>query len=332
MADTPRTGFAGDPDSPWRLIADVGGTNARLALADDTGALKRQKTLRCQDYASLAAAIQHYLADQDIGSIRAAAIAVATHVHREQIIFTNRRSWSFSARELGRQLGIENCRVINDFSALALAIPRLDNKWLAPVTRDGQPDPAAPRAVIGPGTGLGVAGVIRTGTQWQALDTEGGHVTLAAADTHEAEVIQILARQFGHVSAERVLSGPGIVNLYNANCEIHGVPADTRLSPADITQKALQGSCTVCSQVLEDFTALLGTVTANLVLTLGARGGAYIGGGIVPQLQTYLGTSRFRERFEAYGRTSVYLADIPCYIVTAESPALEGTLATLDGC
>lgn len=332
MSDTPRAGFAGNPASPWRLVADVGGTNARFAMAADDGSLHLQTTLNCQDFDSLAAAIQAYLSSQDVHNIRAAAIAVATPVYGDQITFTNRTAWSFSARALGRRLGVETCRVINDFSALALAIPRLGHNDLVAVTADGHPSADAARAIIGPGTGLGVAGVVPIGSQWHALGSEGGHVTLASTNAHEAEIIQILSRRFGHVSAERALSGPGIRNLYHANCQIHGVAVDPDLTPADITQRGLDGHCAVCRQVLDDFAAMLGTVTGSLVLTLGARGGAYIGGGIVPQLQTYLGASRFRERFQAYGRMAEYLADIPCYIVTADSPALAGIVATLDGC
>ncbi|WP_423821232.1 glucokinase [Salinisphaera sp. SPP-AMP-43] len=329
MFDKPRVGLAGDPDSSWRLVADIGGTHARFALADDYGALQGQQTLPCEEFNGPADAARHYLSNQNVGSIRAAAIAVATAVYEDHIAFTNRSSWSFSIAELGRQLGVKTFRVINDFTALALSIPRLDREWLVPITPDGQREPNAPRAVIGPGTGLGVSGVFHFGERWHALDSEGGHVTLAPADEREVEILGILTRRFGHVSAERVLSGPGLVNLYQANCELNGLTAEP-LEPADITERGLAGDCDMCVTVLDDFCAMLGTAAGNLVLTLGARGGAYIGGGIVPRLQSMIGNSRFRERFEAHGRLSEYLADIPCFIVTAEYPALEGALASLD--
>lgn len=329
MFDKPRVGIAGDPDSAWRLVADIGGTNARFALADDYGALRGQETLRCEAFDGPAEAVRHYLSNQKVGSIRAAAIAVATAVYEDRIAFTNRASWSFSIDELGRQLGVKDFHVINDFTALALSIPRLDREWLNPVTADGQREPRAPCAVIGPGTGLGVSGVFHFGRRWHALDSEGGHVTLAPADAREVELLDILSRRFDPVSAERVLSGPGLVNLYRANCELDGVTGQA-LEPVDITERGLAGECAICVQVLDDFCAMLGTVTGNLVLTLGARGGAYIGGGIAPRLQSFLGQSRFRERFEAHGRLADYLADVPCYIVTARYPALEGALAALD--
>lgn len=328
MFDKPRVGMAGDPDSSWRLVADVGGTNARFALADDYGALQGQETLRCEDFDGLAEAARHYLSNRNVGSIRAAAVAVATAVYEDHVAFTN-SPWSFSIRELGRQLGVKDFHVINDFTALALSIPRLDREHLVPITGDGRREPRSPRAVIGPGTGLGVSGVFQFGRRWHALDSEGGHVTLAPANVREVELLGILTRRFDHVSAERVLSGPGLVNLYRANCELEGIDAE-ELEPADITERGLSGECRICVQVLDDFCAMLGTATGNLVLTLGARGGAYIGGGIAPRLQSFLAKSQFRERFETHGRLTDYLSDVPCYIVTAKYPALEGALAALE--
>ncbi|RJS93097.1 glucokinase [Salinisphaera sp. Q1T1-3] len=328
MINKARVGLAGDPDSSWRLIADIGGTHARFALADDYGALQSHETLECEAFDGPAEAARAYLSRQNVNSIRAAAFAVATAVYTDHIAFTNRASWSFSIRELGNQLGVQQFRVINDFTALALSIPRLDREWLVPVSGHGTRDFDAPLAVIGPGTGLGVSGVIPTRHGWQALAGEGGHTTLAPATEREVELLAILTRRFGHVSSERVLSGPGLSNLYQANCELSGLPPED-LKPADITERALSGECDICTTVVDDFFAMLGTATANLVLTLGARGGAYIGGGIVPRLADRIGHSRFRERFEEHGRLTDYLKDVPCYIVTAEYPALQGALASL---
>jgi glucokinase len=171
MFSKPRVGLAGDPDSPWRLVADIGGTHARFALVDEYGALQAQETLRCAAFAGPAEAVRHYLSSHQAGSVRAAAVAVATAVYKDRIAFTNRASWAFSQRGLGAQLGIENFRVLNDFTALALAIPRLDHEWLLPVIPDVHGDPEAPRAVLGPGTGLGVSGVLRVAGRWHALDS-----------------------------------------------------------------------------------------------------------------------------------------------------------------
>ena len=328
MINKARVGLAGDPDSAWRLVADIGGTSARFALADDYGALQAHETLPCEDFDGPAEAARAYLSQREVGSIRAAAFAVATPVYTDHIAFTNRESWPFSVSELGRALGVAQCRVINDFTALALSIPRLDREWLVPVSEHGTRTIDAPMAVIGPGTGLGATGVVPTKHGWHALAGEGGHATLAPADSREVELLAILTREFGHVSSERVLSGPGLVNLYKANCELAGRQPEA-LAPADITERALAGDCDICVTVIDDFFAMLGTATGNLVLTLGARGGAFIGGGIVPRLAEQIGHSRFRERFEAHGRLSDYLADVPCYMVTAPYPALEGALASL---
>ncbi|MDA3920409.1 MAG: glucokinase [Salinisphaera sp.] len=329
MINKPRVGLAGDPDSRWRLVADIGGTHARFALVDDYGAMNSQQTLKCDQFDGPAAAAQQYLKQVDVGSIRAAVIAVATAVYEDHVAFTNRAAWSFSIRELGQQLGVgQHLHVFNDFTALALSLPRLARNSLIQIG-GGTGDPETPLAAIGPGTGLGVSGVIPTRAGWYALATEGGHVTLSPGNEREAELLLLLTRRFSHVSAERVLSGPGLVNLYWANHELAGTTGE-KLTPADITERGLEDSSDICRTVLNDFCAMLGTVTGNLVLTIGARGGAYIGGGIVPRLTAIFADSPFRERFETHGRLTDYLRDVPCHIVTAEYPALDGALAALE--
>jgi len=186
-----------------------------------------------------------------------------------------------------------------------------------------QPPTDAPVALLGAGTGLGVSGLIPTGEHWIPLQGEGGHVSLAPGNDHEAEILHHLWRRFGHVSAERVLSGPGLVNLYDAICAIRGCPARD-YGPADITHHALNDSDTSCAETLQMFCALFGSVAGNLVLTLGAVGGVYIGGGIVPRLGEYFTRSQFRARFEDKGRYVAYLAPVPAYVIHAERPAFTG--------
>lgn len=329
MFAKPRIGIAGDPDSSWRLVADIGGTNARFALADDYGALRDQKSFRCDQFSDPAEAVRHYLSNRQVGSVRAAALAVATPVYEDHVAFTNRSAWSFSIRDLGQRLGVKDFHVINDFTALALSVPRLKRDCLLQVGKQGQIEQRAPKAVLGPGTGLGVSGVFHAGGHWNALDSEGGHVTMPANNEREDELLYIARKRFGHVSAERILSGPGLVHLYEASCEMEGLTAEP-LTPPDITQRGTAGQDDIHARVIDDFCAMLGTVAGNLALTLGARGGTYLGGGILPRLHKTLEQSRFRERFEGHGRLTDYLARIPCYIVTAKYPALEGALASLD--
>lgn len=329
MFTQPRIGIAGDPDSSWRLVADIGGTNARFALADDYGALRDQESFGCEQFADPAEAVRHYLSKRKVGSVRAAALAVATPVYDDYVAFTNRSAWSFSIRDLGQRLGVKNFQVINDFTALALSVPRLDRHCLIQIGERGQIVQHAPKAVIGPGTGLGVSGVFYAGGRWNALDSEGGHVTMSANSEREAELLRILRQRFEHVSAERILSGPGLLHLYEASCELEGLTAEA-LTPPEITQRGMADQDDIHTRVMGDFCAMLGTITGNLALTLGARGGTYLGGGILPRLHKMLEQSRFRERFEGHGRLTDYLARIPCYIITARYPALEGALASLD--
>lgn len=319
---------SGRSDGQWRLVADIGGTNARFALVDTGGVVQEEQTLACNDFAGPAEAARHYLGLVGVSGVSAAAIAVATAVVGDRVALTNRPDWSFSIRELRSRLTLERLHVINDFTAQALALPRLQPEELHQVG-GGSPDTACPRAVLGPGTGLGVSGLIPSPGGWVALAGEGGHVTFGAADTHEIEIQRILSRRFGHVSAERVLSGPGLVNLYQAHRELTGEVAET-LTPAQIAERGLNGESALCQQVLHDFCAMLGTLAGNLVLTLGARGGVYVGGGIVPRLGVFFDHSRFRERFEARGRFSVYLAGVPSYVIRTATSALLGAAAALD--
>ncbi|GAB3678748.1 glucokinase [Salinisphaera aquimarina] len=310
-----------------RLVADIGGTNARFGLLDPQGNLRDVTTLACADFAGPAAAIRYYLETTDVDRIKEAAIAVATPVIGDRVSLTNRTDWSFSIRRLQRQLRLDRLKVINDFTALALSLPRLPPQSLRQVG-SGTPDHEAAHAVLGPGTGFGMSGLIPAPTGWVPLASEGGHVTFSAANDEETAILSLLLRRFGHVSAERLLSGPGLVNLHWAQARLSGEHI-TELTPEQITAHALADTDPLCRHALEIFCAMLGTAAANLVLTLGARGGVYIGGGIVPRLGTFFEHSDFRTRFEARGRLSTYLSSIPSYVVHADNPGLDGAAATL---
>ncbi|MER2531910.1 MAG: glucokinase [Candidatus Competibacter sp.] len=312
-------------DAP-NLIADIGGTNARFALAFPDGRIGSECILSGADYPDLIQAAAAYLREVAGPRPRRAAVAVATPISGDWIQFTN-SPWSFSTEAARQALGLEQLLIINDFTALALALPLLGPDERRQVS-EGTAVEKAPIGLIGPGTGLGVSGLVWSGHHWIPLETEGGHVTFSACDEREWAIYRVLQRRFDHVSPERLLSGPGLVNLYTTLAELEGWSAED-LVPADITDRALTGSCRHCVEVLELFCGMLGTAAGNLALTLGARGGVYIGGGIVPRLGDFFDRSAFRARFEAKGRFSDYLATIPSWVITAANPALRGVAAAL---
>lgn len=314
-----------------RLVGDIGGTHARFAMvpAADSPATDIAR-YRCADFASIGDALQRYLTEHAPVRPRACALGVATPVEGDCVRLTN-SSWSFSIRELQAQLGVQRLLVLNDFTTLALALPALPPGELRQVG-GAAPVAGAPVGLIGPGTGLGVSGLLPVpGGQGQvAIGGEGGHVTLASFDEDEAAVLVCLQKDFGHVSAERALSGPGLENLYRGVLQLEGGDAAPRAAH-EITQAALDGSDARCVRALTMFCSLLGQVAGNVALTLGARGGVYIGGGIVPRLGQWFDRSPFRQRFEAKGRFAGYLEKIPVFVVQSEvSPALIGASRALD--
>jgi glucokinase len=313
-----------------RLLGDVGGTNARFAWQAHVGASPTDiATYPCSQHASLLAAIQHYLAEHGKRMPHLCAIGIANPIGGDRVQMTNHH-WSFSILELQAALGLEQLVVINDFTALALSLPGLavaDLRQVGP----GTATPGAPLALLGPGTGLGVSGLLPTGTRgFTPISGEGGHVTLSAGDEREAAVVQWLRQHFGHASAERALSGPGLVNLYEASCALSAEAAQP-LGPGDVIEQASNGADACCRMALDLFCAFLGGVAGNLALTLGARGGVYIGGGIVPRMMSELERSSFRARFEGKGRFRDYLSGIPTLVIDAAiPPALCGAARALD--
>jgi len=312
--------------TPPDLVADIGGTNARFALIDANRQPYAEQILPCAAFPDLTAAAQAYLAAVGEPRPTQAAIAVATPISGDWIQFTN-SNWSFSTEAVGRALDLERLLILNDFTALALALPLLNPDERRAVG-GGTAVEEAPIGLLGPGTGLGVSGLVWSGERWIPLQSEGGHVTFSPVDQREWAVAQIMQRRFGHASPERLLSGPGLVNLYTALAEMEGWPAEA-LDPAAITDRALAGSCSHCRDVLEIFCGALGTAAGNLAITLGAQGGVYIGGGIAPRLGEFFDRSPFRARFEAKGRFSNYLAAVPTWVITAANPALRGVAAAL---
>jgi glucokinase len=307
--------------TPLRLLADIGGTNARFGLYDGAQ-IRDERQVHCADFASIDLAIAHYL--NSIGEQRAvqeAALAIAAPLSGDEIKMTNNH-WHFSVSGLRQQLHWRRLLVLNDFTALAMAIRYLPEHELTQVG-GAKHASEAPIALLGAGTGLGVSGLVYSGEHWLPLQGEGGHVSLAPGNDREAAVLKQLWRQFDHVSAERVLSGPGLVNLYTAICAVDQV-AVALDDPAEITQRALKHLDQQCVETLQMFCGLLGSVAGNLVLTLGATNAVYVGGGIVPRLGDYFVQSSFRRRFEGKGRYVEYLRAVPVYVINSAQPALLG--------
>lgn len=304
------------------LIADIGATNTRLALLEH-GSITRSRGFASEEFASLSDAIEAYLA-AEAPPVRPtlAVLAVAAPVTGDTVTLTN-HPWTFSVEQMRQHFGFTTLRVINDFIANALAVPHLSEADRTQVG-GGAPVKPAPIGVIGPGSGLGVSILVpNEGGGFISVQGEGGHVTMAAADERETAVLELMRRRFDHVSAERFLSGPGLVNLYNALCELSGEHA-APLIAAQITDPGIESEIPRAREATAMFCAMLGTIAGNLALTVGALGGIYIAGGIVPKLGAAFAQSRFRSRFEAKGRFQSYLAAIPTYVITHHAPALLG--------
>ena len=313
-------------EATW-LVGDIGGTNARFGLTAPGGALLHSSTLPVADFATIDEAIGAYLGSRGkLPMPRIGALAIAAAIIGDRIRMTN-HPWSFSVSALRDRLGFERLVAINDFTAVALAVPLLGDADRLPVG-GGAPLAGRPLAVLGPGSGLGASGLIPAGSGWVPLTAEGGHATMAPATDRESAVLDAMRQRFDHVSAERCLSGPGLVNLYNSLAALDGVPA-APYTPAQITDPETGDQDPLCREATAMFCAMLGTVAGNLALTLGAQGGVYIAGGIVPRLGSGFAGSGFRERFEAKGRLRAYVAAIPTYVVTHRLPAFLGCAAAL---
>lgn len=305
------------------LMADVGATNTRCALVDDKGEELAAEIFHNGDFPSLTSLLKSYLDRRRVTDRpKRAALAVAAPILGDEVRMLN-IDWRFSQAGLGAELGLAKLTVCNDFAAIAWGLPYFGAAELHTIGR-GERVAGAALATLGPGSGLGVGALVPTTDGWAVMTGEGGHSTLPATTREEADVIaQIRERYDGHCSAERVLSGPGLVNLYVALAELEGGGPPAALSPADVTARARQGEPLARKAQLMFF-AFLGTVAGDLALTTGARGGVFIAGGIVPQLLDELGKSEFRARFEAKGRYGSYLGAIPTHVITAPLPAFRG--------
>jgi glucokinase len=308
------------------LIADIGATNSRCALLDDRGQVLSVEIFNNEAFNGIDGVLRVYLDHRRASDRpRRAALAVAAPVLGDDVQMLN-IGWRFSQAKLREDLGLTRLTVVNDFAAVAWALPSLGPQDRSQIG-SGTAVTRMPLAVLGPGTGLGVATLVPTSDTWTAVSGEGGHVTLAPTTSEEATVIERIRDETGHCSAERVLSGPGLVRLYSTLGELAGREV-VEVTPADVTALARKGE-PLAAKTVTMFFAMLGTVAGNLALTVGARGGVFIGAGIVPQLLRELEASPFRERFIAKGRYRAYMDAIPTFVITDPQAAFRGLRRTL---
>ncbi len=313
------------------LLADVGGTRTRLASLAADGTLVPIRVTDNDRYPDLRAVIESGLESFPKDRSRlGAAFAVAAPIVGDAVAMTN-RDWDFSIAGLGRELGVARLHVLNDFAAIAWSIPALAAEDTVPIGQGTacSASDGGPIGVLGPGTGLGVSGLIPCDRGYAALASEGGHVTLAPACEGEEAVVAMVRQRFGHASAERLVSGPGLVTLYECLRTLAGQEPNS-VRPEDVTALALGGSDPIAARTLGMFFGFLGSIAGNLALTLGALGGIYLAGGILPRLADALGASEFRERFVAKGRYRRYLEPIPTRLIVHPCPALPGLCAFVE--
>ncbi|MCR9177258.1 MAG: glucokinase [Alphaproteobacteria bacterium] len=310
------------------LIADIGGTNIRFAVLVPGETLGTIGALRGDDFETFEDLVEEmWHGTPPDGRARAAMLAVACPPEPEEIRFTN-RDWRFSKSALQARFGLEKLVVVNDFAAVALALPHLTDADTSRLGGGGTAQDGAAMAVLGPGTGLGVAGLLPHGQRWVVVAGEGGHTTLAAQTPEEGEILAGLARRHGHVSAERALSGPGLAALHDVIREIGGLPPRP-LTAADLVEIATRDEDPAALQVIGHFADFLGTVASDTALTFGATGGVFLAGGVLPRIGALFPAARFRARFETKGRFSDYCAQIPTRLITHPNVALVGLAGAL---
>ncbi|NVK25515.1 MAG: glucokinase [Gammaproteobacteria bacterium] len=308
------------------LVADVGGTNIRLGIANlDDLSVSQVLQYQCADFDNIDGAIQKYIDDSG-ASFDLACIDVATAVTGDLVSLTNNH-WEFSQDKLAKTFDLSKLIVINDFTAIAMSVPSIPEDKKVQVGGKETVE-NKPIAIYGAGTGLGVAHMVHSGTKWLPLDGEGGHVDFAPVEEDEIAVLKELQKKYHRVSAEQILSGLGLVQIYESLCAWKGIEAKS-YEPADVSKFGIEGSDEVAEQAMRIFCRVLGSFGGNLALNLKTYGGVYIAGGIVPRFIDYVKQSDFRRRFDDKGRLSRVVVDIPVYIVTEEQPGLIGCAAYL---
>ncbi len=314
------------------LIADIGGTNARFAISTHTQPYyAHAHTFLCADFADAYAAIRAYLEQLNITQLGGLCFAIAGPIIDDQVQLTNNH-WTLDRRVLQQKFAIEQVYLLNDFTAIAHSLATLRDEdllavggaWATPNNHDN-----LTLGVLGPGSGLGIAGLIKQGAYTHPLTTEGGHVSFAPVNTLQAQILTILQQQFEHVCAEHLLSGPGLINLYQALCKLNNTPHKP-LNATEIAQAGSNANDPICQQVMAMFFEILGQVAGDLALTLGAFQGIFIGGGITPRYAEQITSSAFRRGFESKGRQQALMMQIPTWLITRDNPGLVGCSAFIN--
>lgn len=298
---------------------DIGGTNLRIATAV-SGELENIREWPCSELAGPSEALSRYLTEYPLNDV-SVCIAIACPVENDPIVMTN-RDWSFSRAALQQKFGLRELDIINDFHAVCFSIPGLQESDFMQIG-GGSITPHNPIVVCGPGTGLGVATATEVDGKLAVLPGEGGHMDFAPNSPGEQEIWTLFHAKYGHVSYERILSGPGLRELYQTVCQLDGIEPED-LSPAEISTQGISGDSAICEKTLDVFCAILGSFCGSVALLAGAFGGVYVAGGIAPKLADFLTHSRFRKRFEDKGRYQGYNQKIPTFVTTYPYPGLLG--------
>lgn len=308
------------------VVVDLGGTNIRLALCENkNGTFSQLKTFTCAKFLSLEAVLEQYFSTLQ-GEVKHLCIAIACPTEGDHISMTN-LSWSFSKKTLKSKFKLTSLHVINDYTAISLALPFLSNQEKIQIG-PGEAQPNGVTAVFGPGTGLGVSHIIKVADKWISLDGEGGHISFTATTREQVDILFFLQEQFGHVSAERILSGQGLVNIYQSLCILQN-QLPRLIQPKDITKAAINGCCDIARRALDIFCQVMGGFAGDLALNLNCTGGVYIAGGIVLRFVELFQSSDFREFFEEKGRFKTQLLTIPTFLITHTNPGLLGATVHL---
>ncbi len=316
-------------DSLTLLLADIGGTHIRLALAKPgVPSLNQLTRYRCADFESLNHVLHEFLRSAIPGQCVHACFAVAAPVTAneitEEIVMTN-SDWRFSVSAIRETFGWQSLEIVNDFEAVAHGIAHLDSDNLVQLG-GGSRNTEGNIAVLGPGTGLGVKHLVRTEQGWKVLAGEGGHVDFAPVDEADLALWHFIRESRDRVSIEEILSGRGLVHIYQSMARLRS--ADATIEHArEIVNRGLAGECSICEESLQQFCSILGTFAGNLALNLNTSGGVFLCGGVLTQLGDFLQSSQFRERFEAKGRFRSYVDQIPVFLITDQEPGLNGALA-----